>query len=269
MLCPYCNNQADFISSKEFYGTDYGTNLYVCRPCDARVGTHGRSEKPLGTMANTRLRELRMQCHKYFDRKWKLGEMSRSKAYEWLQNAMNLTAKEAHIGMFNELQCEELLQILNINEERLDMSLMDAAAKILADGFDVKKGAVSDFEDLPEGTYEALLENVEWKVSDSGFEWLSLQFEILSEGFDGRKYFGMISFNNERFMNMNIKLAMRVAGAVGVELSPEDFEAPETSLVEAFEDGVGVEVDLTLTNWENKKTGKRGQNFIADEPQFE
>lgn len=149
------------------------------------------------------------------------------------------------------------------------MSLMDAAAQILADGFDRKKGAVSDFEDLPEGTYEAMLEDVEWRISDSGFEWLSLQFEILSEGFEGRKYFGMISFNNERFMNMNIKLAMRVAAAVGVELQPEDFATPETTLVEAFQDGLGMEVDLKLTNWENKKTGKSGQNFIADEPNFE
>lgn len=149
------------------------------------------------------------------------------------------------------------------------MSLMDAAAQILADGFDVKKGAVSDFEDLPEGTYEALLENVEWRTSDSGFEWLSLQFEILSEGFEGRKYFGMIAFNNEKFLNMNIKLALRVAGAVNVELSAEDFETPETGLVEAFQDGLGMEVDLTLTNWKSKKTGKSGQNFIADEPQFE
>lgn len=146
---------------------------------------------------------------------------------------------------------------------------MDAAAQILADGFDVKKGAVSDFEDLPEGTYEALLENVEWRTSDSGFEWLSLQYEILSEGFEGKKFFGMISFNNERFLNMNIKLALRVAGAVGVELSADDFETPETSLVEAFQNGLGMEVDLKLTNWENKKTGKSGQNFIADEPQFE
>ncbi|MEI3596886.1 MULTISPECIES: DUF669 domain-containing protein [unclassified Oceanobacillus] len=149
------------------------------------------------------------------------------------------------------------------------MSLMDAAAKILAEGFDVKKGAVSDFEELPEGTYEAMLEHVEWRTNDDGFEWLSLQFEILSEGYEGRKYFGMISFHNERFMNMNIKLALRVAGALGVELNPEDFETPETSLVDAFENGVGIEVDLTLTNWENKKTGKRGQNFICDEPQFE
>ena len=146
---------------------------------------------------------------------------------------------------------------------------MDAAAQILAEGFDIKKGAVSDYENLPEGTYEALLENAEWRTSDSGFEWLSLTFEILSEGFEGKKFFGMIAFANETFLNQNIKLALRVAGAVGVELTAEDFESPETSLVDAFQDGLGQEVDLTLTNWTSKKTGKSGQNFIADEPQFE
>lgn len=149
------------------------------------------------------------------------------------------------------------------------MSLKDAAAQILAEGFDIKKGAVSDYEDLPEGTYEAMLEDVEWKVSDSGFEWLNLQFEILTEEYEGRKFNGMISFHNEQFMNRNIKLALRVAGAVGIELQPEDFETPETSLVEAFQDGLGMEVDLTLTNWTSKKTGKSGQNFICEEPQFE
>lgn len=149
------------------------------------------------------------------------------------------------------------------------MSLMDAAASILAEGFDIKKGAVSDYENLPEGTYEALLENVEWRVkSETGFEWLSLQFEILSEGFEGKKFFGMINYTNENFLNQNIKLTLRVAGAVGVELTAEDFETPETSLVEAFQDGVGQEVDLTLTDYKTK-AGKSGQNFIADEPQFE
>jgi len=146
---------------------------------------------------------------------------------------------------------------------------MEAAAQILADGFDRKKGAVSDFEELPEGTYEALLENVEWKTSDSGHEWLSLQYEILSEGFEGRKYFGAIFYSNEQFLNQNIKLTMRCGAAVGVEIQAEDFANPETDLVDAFQDGLGMEVDLKLTNWTSKKTGKSGQNFIVDEPQFD
>lgn len=139
------------------------------------------------------------------------------------------------------------------------------AAKLLAEGFDPATSPVSDFENLPDGEYDAILENVEWRTSkDGGFEWLSLAFEILNDGFEGRKHFGMISFNNENMIGLNMKRAMKTAHAVGVELSPEDFEEPETALVEAFEDGLGTEVSLTLSSYKSKKTGKTGQNFDAE-----
>src|SRR5690625_3916722 len=100
MICPYCNNQAEFLTSKEFYGQDYGTNLYVCHPCDARVGTHGKGKTPLGTMANHRLRVLRRICHRKFDPMWKYKgrgrQRARSQAYYWLQNVMDLSPQEAH-----------------------------------------------------------------------------------------------------------------------------------------------------------------------------
>lgn len=118
MLCPYCKKQAEFISSKDFYGRDYGTNLYVCRPCDARVGTHGKSNKPLGIMANHRLRVLRKICHRKFDPLWnnKRSKWARHNAYKWLQEVMELTPEQAHIGMFNEEQCRKLIKILNQKE---------------------------------------------------------------------------------------------------------------------------------------------------------
>lgn len=138
------------------------------------------------------------------------------------------------------------------------------AAQILSEGFNPATSPVSDYENLPDGTYDALLENVEWRTSESGFEWLSLAFEILNEGYEGRKYFGMISFNNEKMVGLNIKRAMKTANAVGVELQPTDFESPEQNLVEAFEEGLGKEVELKLTSWTSKKTGKSGQNFDVD-----
>lgn len=116
VTCPYCEKEAVFTTSEEFYGRDYGTNLYVCRPCDARIGTHGRSDKPLGTLATLELRELRKQAHAVFDPLWKkngkekLG-MRRTEAYQWLQQVMNLSKKEAHIGKFNEAQCRKLIGI--------------------------------------------------------------------------------------------------------------------------------------------------------------
>lgn len=112
MMCPYCGDLVEFISSKNFYGTDYGTNLYVCRKCDARVGTHGKGKNPLGTMADANLRALRKACHLHFDKLWKSRKMSRSKAYVWLSNAMDLPSEKAHIGMFDKEQCITLLQII-------------------------------------------------------------------------------------------------------------------------------------------------------------
>lgn len=93
---------------------DYGTNLYVCRPCDARVGTHRRSKKPLRTLANAELREMRTRCHAVFDRLWKSKEMTRGQAYKWIQKVMNLSSDDAHIGMFDMKQCQELLHHLKI-----------------------------------------------------------------------------------------------------------------------------------------------------------
>lgn len=109
VTCPYCGKLAEFSSSRLFYGQCYGTNVYYCTPCDARVGTHGRGKKPLGTMANASLRILRRRCHALIDPYWKKGKYSRSTVYRRMAAAMNLTPEEAHIGLFNEDQCKQLI----------------------------------------------------------------------------------------------------------------------------------------------------------------
>ncbi len=38
--------------------------------------------------------------------------MSRPQAYKWMQEVMNLPSEKAHIGMFDEKQCLELLKHL-------------------------------------------------------------------------------------------------------------------------------------------------------------
>lgn len=117
ITCPYCNKVAEFISTKEFYGKDYGTNIYLCRPCDAYVGTHGKGKKPLGTMANNRLRNLRKMAHNRFDPLWRKRKMSRGNAYKWLSEQMNIPVKECHIGMFNEEQCLQVVKIMGERNE--------------------------------------------------------------------------------------------------------------------------------------------------------
>jgi CBS domain containing-hemolysin-like protein len=41
---------------------------------------------------------------------WKSKQMKRGTAYKWMQKAMNLSSEQAHIGMFNEDQCWELIK---------------------------------------------------------------------------------------------------------------------------------------------------------------
>lgn len=140
------------------------------------------------------------------------------------------------------------------------MNLKELAAEILNEGFNPETDPVSDFDNLPDGQYDAMLTDVQWRVNDKGTEWLSMEFEILNEGFENRKYFGMIFFSNERMQKFNIKRTMKYAAVLGVELGVEDFDRPESTLVQALQNGCGQQVTLTL------KTNKNNfQNFEITE----
>lgn len=96
------------MSSYLFYGKDYGNNVYVCRRCDAYVGTYGRSKKPLGTLANEETRKARALAHSTFDLMWQRGDMTRSEAYRWLGWRLNIPPHKAHIGMFDLETCKDV-----------------------------------------------------------------------------------------------------------------------------------------------------------------
>ena len=109
--CPYCGEPAQYRDSEIIYGRSYGM-IYICLACDAYVGVHKGTNQPLGTLANGRLRELRKQAHKEFDKLWRTGTFTRSQAYEWLAQTLKLPPNEAHIGRFDEEQCLELINKL-------------------------------------------------------------------------------------------------------------------------------------------------------------
>lgn len=113
--CPYCGARVELKDSEIVYARSYG-DICICSrypECDAYVGSrHGR---PLGTLANPALRELRIECHRVFDPLWR-GEdapMSRSNAYAWLAKAMEgrIPKEKVHIGMFTEDQCRAVTQL--------------------------------------------------------------------------------------------------------------------------------------------------------------
>jgi hypothetical protein len=112
VICPYCGRQAKFVDSKVIYGRSYGM-IYLCKDCDAYVGVHKGTDKPLGRLADKELRYWKMAAHDAFDPLWKSKSMKRNQAYKWLAGCMGLRPEETHIGMFDVSQCKKVIKICN------------------------------------------------------------------------------------------------------------------------------------------------------------
>lgn len=117
-VCPYCHGKPKLIDSKEIYGVSYGM-VWACSLCDAWVGVHKGTDTPLGRLANSKLRALKKEAHKWFDPLWRKKiqqglnkKKARAAAYKWLSKEMNIDPKLTHIGMFDESECKRVIEIL-------------------------------------------------------------------------------------------------------------------------------------------------------------
>jgi hypothetical protein len=61
-----------------------------------------------------------MRAHAVFDRLWVGGGMSRGEAYAWMRKTLNLQPHEAHIGRFDIIQCEKLIEAVTSYEGAKD-----------------------------------------------------------------------------------------------------------------------------------------------------
>ncbi|PSB30123.1 zinc-finger-containing protein [Chlorogloea sp. CCALA 695] len=113
--CPFCRSSVSLIDSATIYGLSYGF-IYLCDSypkCDARVGCHPGSIKPLGTLANKELRRWRSLAHRKFDPLWQSGVFSsRQAAYKWLSKAMKLPLEKTHVAMFDIRQCQKVIALV-------------------------------------------------------------------------------------------------------------------------------------------------------------
>jgi hypothetical protein len=116
-VCPYCDNATEYVDSIIVYRKSYGM-IYLCKPCDAYVGTHKNSNRALGRLADEDLRNWKKQAHAHFDplwvRKMRKGfskKDARSLAYKWLSAEMGLPPEYTHIGMFDIEQCKKVIEI--------------------------------------------------------------------------------------------------------------------------------------------------------------
>lgn len=108
MICPYCHNQAIWVSNEKIYGRRYGKSymVWLCKDCDAYVGCHNNTHRPLGTMANAELRKARNKAHAAIDPLWKSGKYPRPVVYAKLKKYFG---REIHVGESDLKQCQEII----------------------------------------------------------------------------------------------------------------------------------------------------------------
>ena len=111
-LCPYCGRKPELINSREIYGIECGL-VWICKPCQAYVGVHKGTEKPLGRLAKKNLRDAKKEAHKWFDQLWqgKGASFTRKEAYQASSERLKIDKDYTHIGMFNIQTCRRVVEI--------------------------------------------------------------------------------------------------------------------------------------------------------------
>lgn len=120
--CPYCGAPVKIVDSSILYnGRSYGW-AYVCNAypkCDAYVGCHPGTKRPLGRLANKELRLAKTAAHEAFDAVWKKNaeqrhlspKEARIRGYAWLADALMMLRKDCHIGMMDLETCRRVVEI--------------------------------------------------------------------------------------------------------------------------------------------------------------
>ena len=91
--CPYCGGTAILRDASFVYGEkSYGGKI------------------PKGTLADQELRKKRMLAHQIFDQIWLRGILSRPDAYHWMADKFCLSDEQAHIGMFGNYMCDQVIR---------------------------------------------------------------------------------------------------------------------------------------------------------------
>lgn len=114
MRCPYCRSPVVLRSADGIYKENHAnTMLYVCSrypACDAYVRVHEGTNKPVGSLADHRLRKLRKEAHDSFNKLYLTGAMTKDQAYAWLAHMIQGPRSQAHIGYLREYYCEQVIQ---------------------------------------------------------------------------------------------------------------------------------------------------------------
>ena len=117
-ICRYCGGTVHLVPAAIVYGSAAAKRLgieqekfYQCQNCNARVGCHKGTDRPMGNLANEALRMKRKETHQVFDGFWKSKGMSRTQGYKWMAKKLRLSEELAHIGGFEMDRCQKLINL--------------------------------------------------------------------------------------------------------------------------------------------------------------
>lgn len=123
-ICRYCGGVIRLIPIESIYGPAAakrleltGEFIYQCQNCNARVGCHKGTTRPLGNVANETLRLKRIETHQVFDAYWTRRRMTRTDAYRWLAKKLGLSERKTHIGSFEMDQCQKTIDLCRMEDE--------------------------------------------------------------------------------------------------------------------------------------------------------
>lgn len=108
LACPECGAPMVLRESKLHRGLFYGCSMWFATHCPGTHSAHPDGA-PMGTPANQATKAARIRAHDAFDRMWRGMGMCRDDAYRWMAKQLGLSYDEAHIGLFNVIQCEKLI----------------------------------------------------------------------------------------------------------------------------------------------------------------
>lgn len=128
-VCDCCHNRtAKLVNNKVVYGSSYGSwpFAWYCEECEAAVGCHRNTFKPIGKLATKETRHLRAKAHGVFDKMWRSAAKSRGQAYAWLSDKLNIPAEQCHMGMLSD---ENLYRVIalesDVNEIVREVALLE------------------------------------------------------------------------------------------------------------------------------------------------
>jgi hypothetical protein len=98
VICPSCGQPA----------AETNTSIGVRHDC---CGLHSWGGKPL---VNQATHYARQEAHRYFDKLWHYGSMSRSEAYRKLAAAMGMRPRDCHISRMDEAQALSVKDFVKI-----------------------------------------------------------------------------------------------------------------------------------------------------------